>query len=185
MQESFPLFLTEADAKSADSVPVLLSLPAGHIASIFISPAHKYFGRWGGEAGTARMEQVSEVECVAGSGLVGDRFFQYKPDYRGQITFFSKEVHDEVCQKLGVTHLSPSVYRRNVVTVGLDLNGLINRYFEIQGCIFKGYCECSPCAWMDQAVAPGAEAMLKGRGGLRAIIRQGGMLRTDVPIHNS
>ncbi|PTX97653.1 molybdenum cofactor biosysynthesis protein [Verrucomicrobia bacterium LW23] len=155
-------------------------MPAGHIAAIYISPGHNYFGRWGQMPGTSEIRQVTEVECVAGAGLVGDRFFKYKPDYKGQITFFAKEIHDEICDSLGVSHLPPSIYRRNVITLGLDLNALIDKYFRIQGCIFRGTSECKPCAWMDQAVAPGAEAFLKGRGGLRATIRQGGILRCDV-----
>ncbi|HBI31016.1 MAG TPA: molybdenum cofactor biosysynthesis protein, partial [Verrucomicrobiales bacterium] len=29
-----------------------------------------------------------EIECVAGRGLLDDRFFDYKEDYKGQITLF-------------------------------------------------------------------------------------------------
>ncbi len=41
---------------------------------------------------------------------------------------------------------------------------------------FTGSCECSPCFWMDEAVADWAEEFLKGRGGLRARIVSGGSL---------
>jgi len=44
---------------------------------------------------------------------------------------------------------------------------------------FRGHSECSPCYWMDQAFAPGAEAALKGRGGLRAQILTDGFLEVE------
>jgi MOSC domain-containing protein YiiM len=63
---------------------------------------------------------------------------------------------------------------------------LIGKNFECQGLVFQGVCECAPCYWMDEAIAPGAEAALQGRGGLRARILTGGILRVEkVPlIHN-
>lgn len=125
------------------------------------------------------MVKVSEVECVAGSGLVGDRFFDFKQNYKGQATFFSSEVFEEICQQLGAAGKSPSVTRRNVITAGVDLNSLIGKKFILQGVEFEGVCECSPCHWMDHAIAPGAEAALQGRGGLRARILTGGKLRVD------
>jgi MOSC domain-containing protein YiiM len=67
--------------------------------------------------------------------------------------------------------------RRNVVTQGIDLNQLIGKRFSIQGVLFEGVCECKPCYWMDRAIAPGAEDLLRGRGGLRARILTSGTLR--------
>lgn len=64
----------------------------------------------------------------------------------------------------------------------VDLNQLIGQDFEIQGVHFHGTQECSPCYWMDRAVAPGAEELLKGRGGLRARILTDGTLHSTVRI---
>jgi len=50
----------------------------------------------------------------------------------------------------------------------------------VQGVTFAGVGECSPCHWMDDAIAPGAEAGLQGRGGLRARILTSGKLRVEV-----
>ena len=72
----------------------------------------------------------------------------------------------------------PALVRRNVMTRGIDLNELIGQDFEIQGVHFRGMQECSPCYWMDQAIAPGAKEFLKGRGGLRAKILSNGILRS-------
>lgn len=149
------------------------------IEHLYLSPSHNYFGHHGGPAGTAPIVEVPEIECVAGRGLRGDRFFDYKPDYKGQITFFAMEVFEELRAHLGVHDLPPAAVRRNVFTRGIDLNTLIGREFELQGLRFAGAEECRPCYWMDQAVAPGAEIRLRGCGGLRARILTSGSLRLN------
>ncbi|MBT5900904.1 MAG: molybdenum cofactor biosysynthesis protein [Opitutaceae bacterium] len=142
----------------------------------FISPGHNYFGRHGKPAGEHPTSEVDEIECVTGSGIRGDRFFDYKEDYKGQITFFAEEVFTQLCETLNLGERSPANLRRNILTSGIDLNTLIGQEFEIQGVRFLGTRECTPCYWMDQAYAPGTEAFLKGRGGLRAKILTSGTL---------
>lgn len=123
------------------------------------------------------MIRVEEAELVAGKGIVGDRFFDWKSDYAGQVTLFSLEVHDAVCSQLGVFDRGPDAYRRNLIVSGVDLNSLIGQEFELQGVRLLGVSECSPCYWMDAACAPGTESALKGRGGLRAKVLTSGSLR--------
>lgn len=149
---------------------------------IFISPEHNYFGHHGLPPGDAPTVEVAEAELVAGQGIVGDRFFGFKENYKGQVTFFEKEIHDAVCDGLGLISTdrpSPGVYRRNLIVSGQDLNALIGQEFEVQGVRFAGIAECSPCHWMDQAVQPGTEAALKNHGGLRARILTSGTLRRE------
>lgn len=155
------------------------SLDAGvAIRHLCISPGHNFFGHHGIEPDTNPIIEVQEVECVAGRGIRGDRFFNYREDYKGQITFFSIEVFNDVCQRLGVRGLSPSAVRRNAITEGVELSQLIGARFCLQGLEFEGMCECKPCYWMDRAIAPGAENLLTGRGGLRARILRGGTLHS-------
>lgn len=149
------------------------------IHHVFVSPGHNYFGHHGGPAGEHPVVEVAEIECVAGRGVRGDRFFDYKPGYKGQITFFAMEVLEAMRAELGVPGLAPAAVRRNVFTRGLKLNALIGTEFEIHGVRFAGVEECRPCYWMDQAVVPGAEEWLRGRGGLRARVLTGGVLRCD------
>ena len=127
------------------------------------------------------MVEVPEAYCVAGQGLKGDRFFGYKPDYKGQVTFFAWETYRQIQEEFPQAPTSPSVLRRNVVTEGLDLMEWAGVEFELQGVRFFGTGECAPCEWMNLAVAPGAEAFLKGLGGLRAKILSDGILRRDAP----
>jgi MOSC domain-containing protein YiiM len=149
------------------------------VQHLFISPGHNYFGRHGQLPGEHPILAVDHIECVAGRGIRGDRFFDFKANYKGQITFFSMEVFDALRQELKRPEAQPSGTRRNVFTTGVDLNTLIDTEFEIQGVRFEGSSECSPCHWMDFALGPGAEEWLQGRGGLRALILTDGLLRCD------
>ena len=149
------------------------------IHHLYISKAHVYYGHHGKPPGEEPMIEVPEVDCVAGRGISGDRFFDYKDDYQGQITFFSREVYARLCEKFSVTDKTPDVFRRNVIVSGVDLNELIGQEFEVQGVGFSGACEASPCYWMDQVLGEGAEEAMKGCGGLRARILSDGVLRVD------
>lgn len=149
------------------------------VENIFVSPEHNYFGHHEHPPGETPVLALTEVECVAGKGLVGDRFFDFKSDYRGQVTFFEAEVYEDLCLRLKVQDRGAEVFRRNVIVRGADLLALIGQEFSLHGVRFLGVSECSPCHWMDQAFGPGAEMALQGRGGLRAKIIQSGTLRVD------
>ena len=86
------------------TTPALQS-PAVILRHLYLSPEHNFFGHHGQPAGTAPMIEVPEVECVAGKGLRGDRFFGWKEDYKGQVTFFEEEQYERLCEQLAVTHL--------------------------------------------------------------------------------
>jgi len=149
------------------------------VRHLYISPGHNFKGRHGMEPLLHPVLEVPSIECEAGQGIRGDRYFGHEENFKGQITFFAFEVHENLCRELGVIGTSPSIYRRNVITEGIDLNSLVGEEFELQGLRFLGTEECKPCYWMDCAVAPGAELAMKGRGGLRARILTGGRLRSD------
>jgi MOSC domain-containing protein YiiM len=148
------------------------------ICHLYISSGHNFVGHHGRDPDDFPMIEVQSIECVAGRGIRGDRYFDFKDDYKGQITFFSLEVFDELCGALQVQDCSASLVRRNVFTRDVDLNELIDQDFEVQGVRFRGTQECRPCYWMDRAIAVGAEKFLQGRGGLRARVLTDGTLRS-------
>lgn len=158
----------------------LISSPAIRVERIFVSPGHNFFGRHGLGADTHEIREIERAHCMAGRGIEGDRFFDYKADYKGQATFFSSEVHVAACDALGLdpSTISPSVYRRNFIVSGVDLNALIGVTFAVQGVRFEGTGESTPCYWMNEALGPGTEDFLKGRGGLRARILSDGWVET-------
>jgi MOSC domain-containing protein YiiM len=151
------------------------------VAHIYISPGHNYVGHHQQPPGTNEIIEVPQAECQAGRGLRGDRYFDHPENHKGQVTFFAMEVYEALRRELGVTDKSPAVFRRNVVTTGVDLPQLVGRRFSIQGIQFEGVEECRPCYWMNLAFHPQAEAGLQGRGGLRARILTNGVLQADTP----
>jgi molybdopterin-guanine dinucleotide biosynthesis protein A len=149
------------------------------LAEIWISPGNDFRGRHGLGRLDHGIVGLSEVECVAGMGLRGDRYFGYKPDYKGQVTFLEAGVVQAVRDGFSQPGLSSAVFRRNLIVGGVKLADWVGRRFRFQGVEFEGSEECKPCYWMEDAVAPGAEEFLKidHRGGLRARIRSDGTLR--------
>lgn len=146
------------------------------IKAIYISPGHDFFGRHGKDRLANGICSIEQVECVAEKGLVGDRFFEHKENYKGQVTFFDFAVFERIKEQFSRPNLEASAFRRNVITSGIDLNELIGKRFTIQGVQFEGTEESKPCYWMNGAVAEGAEEALNGWGGLRARILSSGTL---------
>jgi MOSC domain-containing protein YiiM len=160
----------------------MISFGAVEICHLYISSDHNFFGHHGRAPDDYPAVEVQSIECVAGHGIRGDRFFDYQKDYKGQITFFSIEVFEELCGALALRERSPALVRRNVITRNVDLAELTGQEFEVQGVRFHGMGECRPCYWMDRAIGPGAEEFLKGRGGLRARILTDGILRSAASV---
>jgi MOSC domain-containing protein YiiM len=146
------------------------------IRQIFISPGHNYFGHHGRTPDDYPLIEVPSIECVAGHGIRGDRFYDYRDNYKGQITFFSFEVFERLASHFDLANKSAGAVRRNVIVSGVDLNDLIGEEFSIQGVRLLGTGHCRPCYWLDQAIRPGAEKFLEGNGGLRAQILSDGAI---------
>lgn len=163
--------------------PLHLGSPAAasalRVCHLFISPGHNFFGHHGQPAGEHPIVPVEQIECVAGRGIRGDRFFDFKENYKGQITFFAMEVFDALRSKLHLPSAQPCAARRNAFVLGADLNALIGQTFKLQGVRFEGVEESRPCYWMNTALGPGAEDWLRGRGGLRCRILSDGVLRRE------
>ncbi len=147
------------------------------IHRLYLSEGHNFFGHAGGPAGEYAVVEMPAVRCRAGLGLEGDRFYGYRPNYKGQVTFFSWAVYEAAKRDFGVPALESSAFRRHGFIEGADLRALIGARFAIDGVEFIGTEESRPCYWMNSAVAAGAEAWLRGNGGLRARIATDGELR--------
>ena len=149
------------------------------VEHLLISPGHNFFGHHGQPPGGHPIVAVGEIECVAGRGIRGDRFFDFKENYKGQITFFAMEVLEALRRELNLPLAPPGATRRNAFVRGADLPSLVGKNFEVQGVSFAGVEESKPCHWMNATLGPDAEAWLRGRAGLRCRIRTDGVLRRD------
>ena len=152
------------------------------IEHLFISPGHNFFGHHDQPAGMHAIIAVEQIECLAGRGIRGDRFFDFKENYKGQITFFCLAVFDALRLELNLPDAQPQATRRNAFVRDADLTALIGREFEVQGVRFVGVEESRPCHWMNSALGPGAEEWLKGRAGLRCRILSDGVLQREARV---
>lgn len=146
------------------------------LVHLFVSDGHNFVGRHGKGALNHGIEDRAAIECVEGRGIRGDRYFDHKENYKGQITFFDHAIYVAVKEKFALPDLAASAFRRNVIVKGVPLDELIGHRFVLQGVQFEGVEEAAPCYWMNQACGEGVEEFLRGTGGMRARILTGGNL---------
>jgi len=144
------------------------------VVALVVSPGHNYWfhGRPANGVGPHPTSYPSQVQVVAGAGIVGDRFFGADDKQRSPLSFLAAEDVEAVGTLLGIDQpLDARLARRNVVVRGLELKDLRHRRFRLtQGgnvLELQGGRETAPCDWMDHVLAPGARDALRDRGGLR------------------
>ncbi|WP_285641558.1 MOSC domain-containing protein [Lentzea sp. NBRC 102530] len=120
------------------------------------------------------------AEVRARLGIVGDRYFNQAAHRNAAVTFLSAE-------SLEPWGVDPLVARRNVVVRGFDVDSLARgTVFSLDSgdgpVRFEVGRPAHPCAWMDQVIAPGAFKGLRGRGGVRCVPLDDGVLRTGKSI---
>ena len=122
------------------------------------------------------MESRRTVEVAAGVGIVGDRYATKRghwsePRWREQqLTLIEADVGDDLGVEVGLL-------RRNVVTRGVQLPGLLGLEFRIGEAVLAGVLPCEPCHYIETLLErPGLLRALVGRGGLRARVLEGGRI---------
>ncbi len=136
---------------------------------LFSSPHHNYFSRPKFEVGDAPTTVHQKLYLAADQGIEGDRF----ETGRYPITFFSLEVAGLMEKELA-KEIDIQLFRRNIIISGVNLCELIGKHFIIGGVTFEGMAHCNPCPWMNAVIGKGAYTLMKGRGGLRARVIEGG-----------
>ena len=131
----------------------------------------------------APLEEVPEVEAIAGRGLAGDRYSAGRgagqrrgPEPNKAITLIEREAIEAAARDydLRIVH---RITRRNLLTEGVPLNHLVGREFVVGEATLRGVELCEPCSYLERLTVPGIEKALRHRGGLRAEIVDGGMIR--------
>ena len=138
---------------------------SGSVESIWVAPA-------AGEPARS----LTSVRAIAGQGLAGDRHVlgtgTFPSGLPGSaLTLIAAEVCESFDPPLGAGE-----HRRNVVTRGVDLNGLVGREFTVGAVRCRGMRLCEPCRVVQgYATRPVLRALVH-RGGLRADILEDGVI---------
>jgi len=78
--------------------------------------------------------------------------------------------------------LPPGEIRRNIVTRGVALNHYVDREIQVGETRLRGVWLCEPCDHLSRLTHKYALYGLLHRGGLRAEVSQGGVIRVGDPI---
>lgn len=151
--------------------------PPGEVTSITIA----------GESG-GPLRRLDEALLVAGKGIPDDRCYKEEgADPDKQVTLIEEEKVAEFNAETGL-HVDAWQTRRNLVTRGVDLNALLGKRFMVGDTLLEGIDLCQPCATLGALFAteevPAARVVknMVNRGGLRASIIRGGMIRPGDPV---
>jgi MOSC domain-containing protein YiiM len=149
---------------------------AGRVARIFIGPE---------ESGS--IQEIAEVEAVAGRGLVGDRYFFQDGDAAHdpalEVTLFSAEGLEAGRAESGLD-ITAEDMRRNLMTEGVVLSDLLGRRFSAGEVVLEGLEENPPCAHLQRLAGKPLLKPLIRKAGIRARIVSGGTIRTGDEIRS-
>ena len=151
-------------------------LGEGAITALYITPA-----------AAAPMQAVPQVTLIAECGIAGDRYAEGHGTFSNwpkdhELTLIEEEVLKAVETEYGIV-LAPGETRRNITTRGVRLNPLVGRRFRVGGALCQGTRSCEPCAHLERVTnRPGLARLLAGRGGLRAVVLEGGLVRVGDTI---
>lgn len=128
------------------------------------------------------MQAKIQVNAIAGIGLEGDRYAlgigawsKARVTVR-HVSLIAVEAIAAANDELE-TPFSPWETRRNIVTEGIDLNGLVGKCFTVGGVDMRGVELCDPCARPSKLAGKADfEEAFRERGGLRAEILSSGTI---------
>lgn len=133
------------------------------------------------------MVAVPEALVEAGKGVRGDRyaagagtFSTWPRDH--EFTLVEAEAIESAAAEYGISFV-PGETRRNITTRGIGLNPLVGTRFQVGEAVCEGTRLCEPCAHLENVTGKGGLArILAGRGGLRAVVLETGIVRVGDTI---
>ena len=120
--------------------------------------------------------ETNEINLIAGKGVIGDRHFKDYNDPLNQLSLIESENIDEynLKYKLDIPYLN---FRRNIVTKGIKLNGLIEKKILIGSVKLEVIDLCRPCRHLSEKL--GRFDIIKEflrKGGIRCQILNDGKI---------
>ena len=150
---------------------------SGEVLHIHIAPAAE-----------ADPTPVNSVRAEPGRGLEGDRYHARIGTYSEKggpgraVTLIASEAIEALEAEFGVK-LAPGQSRRNITTLGIDLNDFVDRELRVGEVVLRGVKLCEPCDHLEGLVGqPNTMRGLVHRGGLRCDIISGGTIRVGDEI---
>ena len=120
---------------------------------------------------------VESVRALAGVGLEGDRYADGRGHYQdARVSRDLTLIEAEALEASGIA-FAPGETRRNVTTRGIGLNELVGRRFWVGDALCEGTRLCEPCQYLAELTGKPLVRALVHRGGLRADILRGGVIR--------
>ncbi|HWE12535.1 MAG TPA: MOSC domain-containing protein [Solirubrobacteraceae bacterium] len=152
----------------APARPPRVAAPAGTGTVVSIHVA--------GAAG-APARTLTAARLLAGQGIEGDRHVIGAGTFPSGLPGSALTlIEAEVCESFEPP-LSPDDHRRNFVTRGMDLNGLVGHDFMIGTVRCRGMRLCEPCTVVQRYAARPILRPLVHRGGVRADILTSGVIQ--------
>jgi ADP-ribose pyrophosphatase YjhB (NUDIX family)/MOSC domain-containing protein YiiM len=132
-------------------------------------------------AAGAPVRPVDEIRAMAGVGLEGDRYADGRGHYQvgrvsRDLTLIEAEAVEALAREYGIA-LAPGETRRNLTTRSVGLNELVGRRFWVGDVLCLGTRLCDPCQYLADLTDKQLLRPLVHRGGLRADIVRGGLIR--------
>ena len=113
-----------------------------------------------------KIKEAELIEVIENKGIVGDRHFKDFNDPYCQLSLIESENIDYYNSKYGL-NIDYIDFRRNIITKGIRLNGLIGKKFSIGETLVEGVDLCRPCRHLSE--------MLNQNNILKEFMRKGGL----------
>ena len=113
-----------------------------------------------------KIKEAELIEVIENKGIVGDRHFKDFNDPYCQLSLIESENIDYYNSKYGLS-IDYIDFRRNIITKGIRLNGLIGKKFSIGETLVEGVDLCRPCRHLTE--------MLNQNNILKEFMRRGGL----------
>ena len=126
--------------------------------------------------------ETSEIDLIAGKGIVNDRHFKDYNDPLNQLSIIESENIDEynLKNKLNIPYLN---FRRNIVTRGIKLNDLVGKKISVGSVKLEVLDLCRPCRHLSEKL--GRNDIIKEflrKGGIRCQIMNNGKISLNNKI---
>ena len=123
-----------------------------------------------------KVTSVKIAEALQGKGLLHNNHFKENNDKKCQLTLIEIE-NINYYNNLTNNNIQAINFRRNIITEGIKLNGLVGKEFFVGSIKVKGHDLCRPCKYLEnKLVKNDIVKLLLLKSGLRCEILSSGKI---------